>query len=177
MKHFAIVPSDIVVAYFFIYLYSVFFRHVFLQPQPTLAWFVWNKQKREHAWYVRVIRVHIRIHVYIIPGNMYVEHMYIYACLRMCERITRTYQACSRFLFVSYKSSQGWLWFKKRMPEKNWIQTDEKIRHAEGTIAKCFIEARSEVHHNTTRAHTSLCPLQTKVLLRQQAAGRSSINL
>ena len=31
------------------------------------------------------------------------------------------------FLFASCKSSQGWLWLKKTMPEKNWIQIDEKI--------------------------------------------------
>ena len=27
------------------------------------------------------------------------------------------------FLFASYKSSQGWLWFKKNMPEKK-LNTD-----------------------------------------------------
>ena len=32
---------------------------------------------------------------------------------------------------------------------------------SEGDIAKCSIEARPEVHHNTSRAHTSLCPVQT----------------
>ena len=42
---------------------------------------------------------------------------------------------------------------------------------SEGTIAKCFVEVRPEVHHNTTPARTSLCPVQTNVLLRQQAAG------
>ena len=33
------------------------------------------------------------------------------------------------FSFASYKSSQGWLWFKKNMTEKNWIEMDEKICH------------------------------------------------
>ena len=40
MKRFAIVPSDIVVAYFCIYLYSIVFTHVFLEPEPTRAGFV-----------------------------------------------------------------------------------------------------------------------------------------
>ena len=67
------------------------------------------------------------------------------------------------FLFVSYKSSQGWLWFKKNMPEKNWIQMKKcATTISDGTIAKFFIEARPEVHHNTTRAHTSRYPVQTK---------------
>ena len=39
MKHFATVPSDMVVAYFFIYLCSVFLRQVFLEPEPTPAGF------------------------------------------------------------------------------------------------------------------------------------------
>ena len=45
---------------------------------------------------------------------------------------------------------------------------------SEGTFAKYLNEARPEIHHNTTQAHTSLCPVQTNVLLRQQAAGLSS---
>ena len=48
---------------------------------------------------------------------------------------------------------------------------------SEGKIAKCIIEARPGVDHKTTRARTSLCPVQTNVLLRQQAAARSSTNL
>ena len=39
MKHFAIVPSDVVVTYFFIYMYSVFLGHVFLEPEATMARF------------------------------------------------------------------------------------------------------------------------------------------
>ena len=50
---------------------------------------------------------------------------------------------------------------------------------SEGNLAKCFIQARPgiPVDHNTTRARTTLCPVQTNVLLWQQAAVRSSTNL
>ena len=45
---------------------------------------------------------------------------------------------------------------------------DEKIRRdSKEKIAKCFIEARPGVDHNTTRARTILCPVQINVLLRQ----------
>ena len=40
---------------------------------------------------------------------------------------------------------------------------DEKIRRDYEKTAKCFIEARPGVDHNTTRARTSLCPVQTNV--------------
>ena len=40
---------------------------------------------------------------------------------------------------------------------------------SEEKIAKCFIEARPGVDDNTTRARTSLCPVQTNVLLRLPA--------
>ena len=82
------------------------------------------------------------------------------------------------FLFVSYKSRQGWAWFKKTSLKKTEYREMKKYATtiSEGTIAKGFIEARPEVHQNITRAHTSLCAVETNVL-RQQAAGRSSTNL
>ena len=81
-KHFAIVPSDIFEAYLFIYLYSVFFRHGFLQPEPTLAGFAWSKQKQEHAWYVRVICVHIRTHFFFFFSRFYFSSFWTSCGLR-----------------------------------------------------------------------------------------------
>ena len=44
MKHFAIVSLRIYcIRGVFFHLFSVFFRHVFLQPEPTLDLYVWNK--------------------------------------------------------------------------------------------------------------------------------------
>ena len=50
---------------------------------------------------------------------------------------------------------------------------------SDGKLAECFIEARPgvPVDHKKTRARPSLCAVQTNVLLRQQAAERSSSNL
>ena len=102
--------------------------------------------------------------------------MHVYGCAHVSHgRIRRA------LVFVWFIQIQpGLAWLNKNMPQKNWIQIDEKICHdyiPRDNFPKCFIEARPEVHHNTTRAHTSLCPVQTNVLLRQQAAGRSSTNL
>ena len=76
MKHFAIVSLWIYCSRgVFFCLYSVFFRHVFLQPEPTLDSYVWKKHKRQHVWYVRVVRVHIHIYtllyVYIMTQLHY----------------------------------------------------------------------------------------------------------
>ena len=101
-------------------------------------------------------------------------HVYV-----ICTRITRTYQACSRFCL--FHTNPGGVDPGSRKTSLKKIEYREMKKCAttisEGTIAKGFIEARPDVHHNMTRAHTSLCAVQTNVLLRQQASGRSSTNL
>ena len=61
MKHFASFPSDLVAAYFFIYRVFSFFQ-VFYSSTRANPGLVWNKQKRQHVWHIRVIRVHIHIY-------------------------------------------------------------------------------------------------------------------
>ena len=74
IKHFAIFPSDTYSRGVLFHLgYSFSFRHVFLQPEPTLDFVKQKtlfypsvggsqKRKRQHVSYVRVIRVHIHIY-------------------------------------------------------------------------------------------------------------------
>ena len=84
----------------------------------------------------------------------------------MCTRITRTYQTCCRFCL--FHTNPGFALVEERHAWKK-LNIDEKYAAtiSEGTIlsiAKCFIEVRPEVDDNTTRARTSLCPVQTNVL-------------
>ena len=69
MKPFAIVPSDIVVAYFFISLYSVFFRDVFLnQGQPCLDLYETNKNESTSYTYVWYVCTSLYMHIsYKVP--------------------------------------------------------------------------------------------------------------
>ena len=46
------------------------------------------------------------------------QYTYSRLYIWMCTRITRTYQSCCRFLFVSYVQIQGWLRLKRNMREK-----------------------------------------------------------
>ena len=75
--------------------------------------------------------IHSCIHIpwYIIPGNTYVEYIYLYAGIRMCTRITRTYQPCSRFcLFRSNPATVG-SGSRKTFLKKTEYRLDEKICH------------------------------------------------
>ena len=86
IKHFASVSLRIYCGSgVFFHLYSVFFRHVFLQPEPTLGLYVRNKQKRQHVWYVRVMRVHIHIYtlltVPIYCDTTYINYSSVAACI------------------------------------------------------------------------------------------------
>ena len=78
----------------------------------------------------------------------------------MCTRITRTYQARSRFCLFHTNPARVVSGWSKPCLKKNRIQMKKcAATTSEGEIAKCFIEARPEVHHNTTRSRTSLCVL------------------
>ena len=63
MKHFASFPSDIVATYFSSRVFS--FYQIFYSSTRANPGFVWNQQKRQHVWHIRVIRVHVlEVHIY-----------------------------------------------------------------------------------------------------------------
>ena len=111
--------------------------------------------------------------------------MYVSICtydIYMCTDVYTYYSYVSGVLPLLLvhtnlaRVGSGW---RKTCPSKKWTQIDEKYAKtvSEGKIENFFIETRPEVHHNTTWAHTSPCPVQTNVLLGHHAAGRSSTNL
>ena len=66
------------------------------------------------------------------------------------------------FFLVSNKSSQGWLWFKQNMPEKNWIQIrDEKICHdyTRRDYCKMLHWSQDQGYTTTQRKHTRVSVL------------------
>ena len=65
-------------------------------------------------------------------------------------------------LFIKFSDSSEEKCLKKMCKMKN----TPRLYVSEGKIAYCLIEARRGVDHNTTRARTGLCPVQTNVLLR-----------
>ena len=85
-------------------MYDIIFTWYVHTHSSILNLYLCTHYMQQHC--CNVLFIVIFIYIYIIPGNMYVDYIYIFTDVH-------TYHTCVlgalSFLFTSYKSSQGWL--------------------------------------------------------------------